>query len=215
VRPNSLDASEVNTVVDPYLDGVYRWWHLTGPSPELVAAEADGWLGAAATDGCGTAGTSTRTALDVGCGLGSEVAYLAGTGWSAVGVDLSWPAISQARLLHPPAPNGCMFVRADVLRLPFAAGSFALAVDRGCFHYLAAERWLQYAAELHRVLRPGGRLLLRACLNSAGVRNTVTESGLLAAFAGWRCDALCETGLVSDITEMPALVVRLQRAIDR
>jgi hypothetical protein len=26
---------------DPYLDGVYRWWHLTGPSPELLAAEAE------------------------------------------------------------------------------------------------------------------------------------------------------------------------------
>ena len=33
----------VESVTDPYLDGVYRWWHLTGPSPELVAA-ADGWL---------------------------------------------------------------------------------------------------------------------------------------------------------------------------
>jgi hypothetical protein len=29
-------------MADPYLDGVYRWWHLSVPSPELLQAEADG-----------------------------------------------------------------------------------------------------------------------------------------------------------------------------
>jgi SAM-dependent methyltransferase len=197
-------------VTDPYVDGVYRWWHLTQTSPELLEAEADGWLETAATAGCAAATTSTRTALDVGCGLGSEVAYLAGTGWSAVGVDLSSTAIGQAQRLHARESNSCLFARADVLRLPFGAGSFALALDRGCFHYLAPQRWDCYAAEIRRVLRPGGRLLLRACLNSAGVRNTVTESGIQAAFADWRCDGVRETTLVSDTREMPALVVRLR-----
>jgi SAM-dependent methyltransferase len=202
-------------VTDPYLDGVYRWWHLTRPSPELLAAEADGWLEAATAAGCdATAAPSIRTALDVGCGLGSEVAYLSGRGWRAVGVDLSPTAISQARRLHPRESDGCLFARADVLRLPFAAGSFALAVDRGCFHYLAPERWTRYAAEIHRVLGPGGRLLLRACLTSAGVRNRVTESGILAAFANWRCDGVRATRLLSDTRDMPALVVRLRRAGD-
>jgi SAM-dependent methyltransferase len=111
--------------------------------------------------------------------------------------------------------GGCRFARADVLRLPFAAGSFALAIDRGCFHYLAPELWTRYAVEIGRVLRPGGRLLLRACLTSAGVRNTVTEPGILAAFADWRCDGVRETRLVSDTREMPALVARLRRDGDR
>jgi SAM-dependent methyltransferase len=204
----------VDGVTDPYLDGLYRWWHLTGPSPELLVAEADGWL-QAATAGAGAAAAPTRTALDVGCGLGSEVAYLSGTGWCAVGIDLSWAAVSTARELHRAGSEGAMFARADVLRLPFAAGSFALAIDRGCLHYLAPERWPQYAAELHRVLRPAGRLLLRACLTSAGVRNSVTGSRLLAAFAGWTCHGVREVRLVSDMREMPALVVRLQRTADR
>lgn len=198
-------------MTDPYVDGVYRWWHLTCASPELLEAEADGWLETAATAGS-VATTSTRTALDVGCGLGSEVAHLAGTGWSAVGVDLSSTAIRQARRLHARESNSCLFARADVLRLPFAAGSFALALDRGCFHYLAPQQRAWYAAEIHRVLRPGGRLLLRACLSSGGVRNTVTESVIRAAFADWRCDGVRQTTLVSDTREMPALVVRLRRA---
>ena len=62
------------------------------------------------------------------------------------------------------------------------------------------------------MLRPGGRLLLRACLTSAGVRNEVTEAGFLAAFAGWQCDSVRQGRLVSDTREMPALIVRLQRA---
>jgi SAM-dependent methyltransferase len=201
---------------DPYLDGVYRWWHLTGPSPELLAAEAEGWLGGATAD-CGGAADSegvSRAVLDVGCGLGSEVAYLSGAGWSGVGIDLSWTAISQAHRLHPPESDGCLFARADVLSLPFAAGTFALVIDRGCFHYLEPERWPCYAAEVRRVLRPGGRLLLRACLRSAGVRNTVTASGVLAAFEGWRHAGVREAGLVSDTREMPALVIRLERGAD-
>jgi SAM-dependent methyltransferase len=205
----------VDGVTDPYLDGVYRWWHLTGPSPDLLDAAADGWLDAAATTDSDRAGAASGPVLDVGCGLGSEVSYLTGTGWRAVGIDLSWAAVSQARRLHEAESDGCMFARADVLRVPFAAGSFALAVDRGCFHYLAPELWTRYAAEIHRVLRPGGRLLLRACLTSAGVRNRVTESGILAAFADWRCDGVRATRLLSDTRDMPALVVRLRRAEDR
>jgi hypothetical protein len=58
-------------VADPYVDGIYRWWHLSVPSPELIEAETDGWLEDAAT------------AIDVGCGPGTEIAYLAAMGWKA------------------------------------------------------------------------------------------------------------------------------------
>jgi hypothetical protein len=55
----------IRVVTDPYLDGVYRWWHLSAPSPEFVKAEASGWLG------------SAETAVDLGCGAGTEIAFLA------------------------------------------------------------------------------------------------------------------------------------------
>jgi len=182
-------------VTDPYLDGVYRWWHLSAPSPELVEAEADGWLGA------------PGAVVDIGCGLGTEIAYLAARGWKAAGIDLSDVALVRAKGAH----SGVPFVQADVLTLPFAAGALDLALDRGCFHYLSPPQRAGYAAEAWRVLRPGGRLLLRACLTSGGARNEVTEPGISEAFAGWAVDRLERADLRSDTRTMQALVIRLRR----
>ena len=103
------------------------------------------------------------------------------------------------------------FVRADVLALPFAAGVFDVALDRGCFHCLSPARWPDYAAEAQRVLRPGGRMLLRACLTSQGVRNDVTGSGISGAFTGWVIERMARGALRSDTRTMRALVVRLRR----
>lgn len=54
---------------DDYASGTFRWWHLSKPSPELIAAEGEGWLG------------TPGTVVDFGCGLGTEVHYLAYKGW--------------------------------------------------------------------------------------------------------------------------------------
>jgi SAM-dependent methyltransferase len=181
-------------MADPYLDGVYRWWHLSVPSPELLQADADGWLGKAGT------------VVDVGCGAGTEIAYLAAKGWRAIGVDLSRAALNRAKHEHAGVP----FVQADVLSLPFPSAVFDLVVDRGCFHYLSPAQRANYADEVQRMLGPGGRLLLRACLTSRGVRNDVTEAGVAEAFAGWAIDRLARADLPSDTRTMQALVIRLR-----
>ena len=31
-------------MTDHYADGTCQWWHLSRPSPELLAALGDGWL---------------------------------------------------------------------------------------------------------------------------------------------------------------------------
>lgn len=181
------------TVDDPYLDGTCRWWHLALPSPELLTARDDGWLG--------TGGV----AVDLGCGLGTEAGYLAAAGWAAVGVDLSAVALRGAAKSHPSA----RFILADVLSLPLRDASADLLLDRGCFHYLAPAARNRYAREARRVLRRGGRLLLRACRTSAGVANDIDTTVIEHVFRDWPLPRVTLQDIPSDTRQMPALVVRL------
>lgn len=184
-------------MADHYVDGTYRWWHLSRPSPELISALGDGWL------------PSRGRALDIGCGLGTEIGYLAATGWQAAGIDLSEAAIAQAAAGHDDA----VFARADVRRLPFRQHCFDAAVDRGCFHYLGPDDRPAYAAELLRVLRPGGKLLLRASLRAAGVRNDLDEEVISRTFATWRLEHMERAKVPSDTRMLEVFVARLSTSV--
>jgi ubiquinone/menaquinone biosynthesis C-methylase UbiE len=106
-----------------------------------------------------------------------------------------------------------VFIQADALRLPFTSRAFDLVLDRGCFQYLDPRQRRAYSAEAERVLRPDGRMLLRACLNCAGIRNDITETVMASAFAGWTIDFLRPVQVPSDTREMAALEVRLRRKV--
>jgi SAM-dependent methyltransferase len=182
-------------MTDEYDDETFRWWHLSGPSPELVRAHEDGWLGL------------PGSVLDVGCGLGSELAHLSSLGWQAVGMDLSISALRRAKAAH----QAVAFLEADALSLPFTTGSFDVALDRGCFHYLLPADRPRYLQELERVLRPGGHLLLRACRRSAGTPNDLTAGVLESLLHSWRIVELREEEIVSDTRLMPSVVARAER----
>jgi SAM-dependent methyltransferase len=168
-------------MIDHYAEGTYRWWHLSRPSPEPLAALGDGWL------------PPSGRALDVGCGLGAEAGYLAAAGWQVVGVDLSQVALARAAA----GGDGAVFMRADVRQLPFHQDCFDAALDRGCFHYLAPRDRLRHADELRRVLRPGARLL-QASLRTAGVRNDIDESVIGHTFAAWQIEHMQPAAVPSD-----------------
>jgi SAM-dependent methyltransferase len=180
---------------DPYRSGVCAWWHLSSPSPELTQALESGFF------------PREGAVLDLGSGLGTEAGHLARRGWRAVGVDLSAVPVRRAAAAHPTA----RFARADARRLPFRAGVFDAALDRGCFHYLSPEGRAAYAAELARVLRPGAPVLLRACLRAHGVRNDLRAEAIREVFRGWLIECLDESTIPSDTRRMDALVVRLRR----
>jgi SAM-dependent methyltransferase len=100
-------------------------------------------------------------ALDLGCGTGTNVVYLARHGWSAVGVDFAGRAIAKARRRARDAAVSCTFVVGDVTRLD-VAGPFDLALDLGCLHSIPITGRAGYAAGLARVVRSGGTYLLYA-----------------------------------------------------
>lgn len=101
-------------------------------------------------------------ALDLGCGTGTSSLYLARHGWEVVGVDFSWLAIWKARRRARRERLPVRFHRADVTNLGFLTAPFDLALDIGCLHGVPAAGRERYAAEVARLVRPGGLYLLYA-----------------------------------------------------
>jgi SAM-dependent methyltransferase len=92
--------------------------------------------------------------LDVGCGEGRLTRELSARGYDVVGVDTSTALVDEARAAHPSG----RYEVASIDALPFADGAVELAVCVNVLphvHDLAAA-----AAELARVLAPGGAFLI-------------------------------------------------------
>jgi SAM-dependent methyltransferase len=95
-----------------------------------------------------------RRILDAGCGTGNNLEHLASRG-SAVGIDLSDEALRFCRT------RGVAVARAGLLSLPFPDGCFDWVTSLDVLYH----RWVSddraAVAELARVMRPGGLLLVR------------------------------------------------------
>ena len=93
--------------------------------------------------------------LDIACGTGYGSRYILQTGCARViGVDRSFEAVEYA-VAHCNGPN---FIVADGQQLPFPAGAFSAVVSLETIEHVPEPE--SFLHELHRVLRPGGRLIL-------------------------------------------------------
>lgn len=99
--------------------------------------------------------TGRRRALDAGCGTGFQAAILADLGWNVHGVDLSAGLLTVARARLPDAA----LARATLEQLPYPDHAFDAVVCCGSTLSFVDDA-ARAVAELGRVLRPGGRLLL-------------------------------------------------------
>jgi SAM-dependent methyltransferase len=96
--------------------------------------------------------------LDVGCGTGRFAKRLAALGVDYTGVDASQAMVAKARQTNPDLAE--RFSVADACHLPFTDGEFDTCLT--CYvlqHLMHAERAAAFAAEIHRVLGAGGKLL--------------------------------------------------------
>jgi len=102
-------------------------------------------------------------ALDAACGTGRHAAYLHDRGCTVTGVDQSLEMLAVARNKLPEVH----FEQGDIEQLAFADGSFDLAVIALALCHLADPT--AAVAELARVLRPGGTLVIADPHPAAGV----------------------------------------------
>lgn len=100
-------------------------------------------------------GAPLRQIIDCGSGTGRNLDWLRDYG-PVAGVELSATGLAVAR------PAGRPVVRASVTHLPFATASADLATSFDVLYCLADHDERAALAEMHRVVRPGGLVLVNA-----------------------------------------------------
>lgn len=99
-----------------------------------------------------------RQVLEVGCGMGTHAAMLIRAGARYTGVDITERAVEMARRRLDVFGLQGEVQQADAEQLPFEDSSFDSVWSWGVIHHSSSfERCF---AEIGRVLRPGGRLML-------------------------------------------------------
>jgi SAM-dependent methyltransferase len=133
-------------------------WDRGGPHPLLA-----GWTAEHALDGHG------RSAVVVGCGLGSDAEHLAALGFATTAFDVSPTAVASARERHP--GSRVEYTTADLLDLPpgWRAG-FDLVLESLTVQSLPVHLHQRAIECVRSLVAPGGTLLA-----IAGARSVDSE----------------------------------------
>lgn len=119
-------------------------WNKPEPPPPLVELVESGTI-------------TPCDSIDIGCGSGSSVLYLASKGFRATGVDLSPTAIHMARKRAEGKGLNCRFIPADLIdEADKIDGQFEFASDWGVLHHVFPENRERYLRNVCNLLRPGG-----------------------------------------------------------
>ncbi|MGA7270912.1 MAG: class I SAM-dependent methyltransferase [Acidimicrobiia bacterium] len=99
--------------------------------------------------------------IDLGCGTGANVVYLAGKGFESHGVDFSEVAIAKATRRAEASAVEATLVVGDLTApsIPGIEGPFDFLVDFGTLDDLRGEKRRAMAATITRLSRPGSKFL--------------------------------------------------------
>jgi SAM-dependent methyltransferase len=149
-------------------------WDTGIPAPELVRTVAS---------------LPAGRAMDIGCGTGTNLLFLAQRGWEVTGVDFVHRAIAVARKKLKTFPATLRVVDVTKLESADLPGPYDLALDMGCFHSLARADRARYERGLAHWVKPGGLFLLYAFQPAGpGDSRGVSRGDVLQYFAAdFRC----------------------------
>jgi cyclopropane fatty-acyl-phospholipid synthase-like methyltransferase len=158
-------------------------WDIDKPQPVFVELEESGAI-------CGSV-------LDVGCGTGEHVLYLASRGHECWGIDFIPVAIERAKAKAAERGIRAHFQVADALELDRLNRQFDTVIDSGLFHVFDDAQRARFVKSLAAVLKPGGTYFM-ACFSdrepgTEGPRR-VTQQEIRDAFRdGWEVQSIKET----------------------
>jgi len=134
--PSSSGRFSEETFKDKYKDPEKRKklsWHHERPTAFLKeATEARDRL---------------TTALDIGCGLGTDAVFLAQQGWNVTAIDFIDDAVDATKKRASEAGLECTCFQADVFDWS-CSDTFDLIVDAGCMHNIERSRLSEYKQKI-------------------------------------------------------------------
>lgn len=98
-------------------------------------------------------------ALELGCGTGNNLAFLAAEGFEAVGIEGSASACALARQHLGRQGLAAQVLQGDFTALPFEAERFDLVIDRAAVYCNRKAAIDEVVAEVRRCLVSGGRFI--------------------------------------------------------
>ncbi len=123
--------------------------------------------------------------LEVGCGTGANLWFVAREGFNAYGIDGSHVAIERARKRLSEESLKAELCVGDAMKLPYADNTFDAVLDIECSYANSMRDAKKIMSEVYRVLKPGGIFLSKTFMvgtygdgmgkKLADEKNTYTE----------------------------------------
>lgn len=101
-----------------------------------------------------------RTVLDLGCGTGRHLAYLAQEGFNVYGADISETALEHARQWLNREDFTVELKQSDMTAIAYPDGFFDAVISIFVIYHSTVENMGKAIAEIYRVLKAGGLALL-------------------------------------------------------
>lgn len=176
-------------------------WDIGRPQPAIVRLAESGQI--------------TGRVLDVGCGTGENILYLAGRGLTATGIDGAPTAIRKARTKAKRRRLLVRFEVADALDLSVPEQPYDTIIDSGLFHVFSDEERGRFRESLGRVIRPTGTYFLM-CFSDQEPGNwgprRVTQDEIRSVFRdGWRVNSIQPSAFDTNMGQAQAWLASISR----
>lgn len=96
--------------------------------------------------------------LELGCGEGRDTRFLSERGFAVTATDISQEQLELCKQNAPRAVHRVLDLRAP---LPFADNSFSVVLASLCLHYFDWDTTKKMVADIHRILKLTGHLIVR------------------------------------------------------